>query len=88
MNYSVNVFEVSDFVENLKLVIEQGGDAKHGFLSQAEKIEEMQKHLAILQISKRKGYVQILQFPILVIIMALIGIPVIYNIFGLMSSLS
>lgn len=77
MKNTVDLFEVKEFVSLIKLTLEQGGKAKDGFLSQADKIEELQKNQLVLKVGKRKVYGQLVQAPLLLINMVIISLPTI-----------
>ena len=73
---TVNIFEVREFVALVRLTLEQGGDAKESFIEQADKVAEMQKDMFIIKIGKRKTMATIVQFPCLLITMAILALPV------------
>lgn len=76
---TVNIFEVREFVALVRLTLEQGGDAKESFVEQADKVAEMQKDMFIIKIGKRKTMATIVQFPCLLITMAILALPVLGN---------
>lgn len=76
---SVDIFEVSEFVALVKLMIEQGGDVKDGFLEQADKIRYLQRALFDLKIGKRKTWGTILQGPLLLVNLAVLALPILYG---------
>jgi len=71
----VDLFEVKEFVALVRLTIEQGGNVKEGFVSQAEKIAEMQKTLMIKKVGTRKTMSQVIQGPLLLMNIAVLGLP-------------
>ena len=85
MKDNVDLFEVKEFVSLIRLTLEQGGNAKEGFLSQADKIAELQKDQFILKVGKRKMYGQIVQMPLLLLNTAILGLPTIYDTLGMLS---
>jgi Flp pilus assembly protein TadB len=74
---STDMFEVKEFASLVKLILEQGGDMKEGFESQAEAIQEMQQFLLEKKINKRKTFGIIIQAPLLLAIFATFGLPLI-----------
>ena len=79
---TVNTFEVREFVSLVKLTMEQGGDAKEAFASQADKIAQMQKDQFILKIGGRKTLATMIQMPMLLCNMAVIAVPTMVNALG------
>lgn len=79
MKNTVNLFEVKEFVSLIKLTLEQGGNAKEGFLSQADKIAELQKNQFVLKVGKRKMWGQVIQMPLLLINMLVLAMPTLMN---------
>lgn len=75
MKNTVDLFEVKEFVSLIRLTLEQGGNAKEGFLSQADKIAELQKNQLVLKVGKRKMMGQAIQGPLLFINMAILALP-------------
>lgn len=75
MKNTVDLFEVKEFVSLIRLTLEQGGNAKEGFLSQAEKIAELQKNQFVLKVGKRKMYGQVAQMPLLLVNMIVLALP-------------
>ena len=75
MKNTVDLFEVKEFISLIKLTLEQGGEAKDGFLEQADKIEEMQRNQLILKVGKRKMMGTMIQAPLLFINMFVIVLP-------------
>lgn len=82
MASTVNTFEVREFVSLVKLTMEQGGDAKEAFASQADKVAQMQKDQFILKIGGRKTMATMIQMPMLLCNMAVIAIPTMVNALG------
>lgn len=78
MKNDVDIFEVRDFLSLVNLTLEQGGSAAAGFNSQADKIQQMIKHSMLLKINKRKITGILLQLPLLLSVMAIIGLPTVY----------
>lgn len=85
MKNTVDLFEVKEFVSLIKLTLEQGGNAKEGFLSQADKIAELQKNQFVLKVGKRKMYGQIVQMPLLLINMLVLAMPTLMNAMSMLS---
>lgn len=79
----VDVFEVREFVSLIRFILEQGGDAKSGFESQANKIQGMLEDVMMLKIGKRKTMSIIIQAPLLLAIMAAFGLPTIQSMMNL-----
>lgn len=75
MKNTVDLFEVKEFVSLIRLTLEQGGNAKEGFLSQADKIAEMQKNQLVIKVGKRKTMAQLVQGPLLFINMVILALP-------------
>ena len=75
MKNTVDLFEVREFISLIKLTLEQGGNAKDGFLDQADKIEELQRNQLVLKVGKRKMMGQLAQAPLLLINMVIIALP-------------
>lgn len=73
----VDLFEMREFVSIVKLNLEQGGDAKDSFSAQAEKIREIQMDLIAVKIGKRQTMGIIVQAPLLLCNMAVLGLPVV-----------
>jgi Flp pilus assembly protein TadB len=73
----VDLFEMREFVAIVKLNLEQGGDAKDSFSAQAEKIREMQMDLIAIKIGKRQTMGILVQAPLLLCNMAVLGLPVV-----------
>lgn len=76
---TVDIFEVKEFLSLVSLTIEQGGSALAGFNSQADKIQQMLKYNMLMKINKRKMIGILLQMPLLLCNMAVIGLPTIYS---------
>lgn len=74
---TTDIFEIKEFVALVKLVLEQGGDIKQGFESQAESIIEMQQFLLEKKIAKRKTLSIVVQAPIMLCIFAAFGLPIV-----------
>ena len=74
-----NMFEVKEFVTLVKLVIEQGGEIKEGFAAQAESIIEMQQFILEKKIAKRKTLTILVQAPMMIVLFATFGLPIIGN---------
>ncbi len=79
MKNTVDLFDVKEFVSLIRLTLEQGGNAKDGFLSQAEKIAELQKNQFILKVGRRKMMGQVVQMPLLLINMIVLAMPTLMN---------
>lgn len=71
----IDVFEVKEFIALVRLTLEQGGDAKEGFESQAEKIQQMLHDMMLLKINKRRMMGILIQGPLLICNMAVFGLP-------------
>lgn len=80
----VDLFEVREFVALVKLTLEQGGSASESFSAQADKIREMQLDAMAMKIGQRQMMATALQAPLLLCIMAIMGLPMI----GSMTNLS
>lgn len=76
MKNTVDLFEIKEFVGLIRLTLEQGGDAKEGFLSQADKIEELQKDQMIIKVGRRKIMGQVIQLPLLLVNIVVIALPI------------
>ena len=79
----VDLFEVKEFVSLVRLTVEQGGEAKDSFLSQADKIEDMQRSQLVLKVGKRKMMGQVLQAPLLLLNMVIIALPTLMQAFDM-----
>lgn len=75
----IDMFEVNEFISLVKLVLEQGGDAKAGFNNQAEKIKDMLLDTIEIKINKRKMMGTFIQMPLLLCNLAVFGLPTIGN---------
>ena len=71
----VDVFEVKEFLSLVNLIIEQGGDAKEGFESQAEKIQQMLYDSMMAKIQRRRIMGTLIQAPLLLCNIAVLGLP-------------
>jgi len=71
----VDLFEMREFVSIVKLNLEQGGDAKDSFSAQAEKIREIQMDLIAIKIGKRQTMGIVLQGPLLLCNIMVLGLP-------------
>lgn len=78
----VDMFEVREFVALVKLAIEQGGDAKDSFTAQADKIREMQMDIIALKVGRRQLMGTLIQAPLLLCNLLVIGLPVISSMTG------
>jgi Flp pilus assembly protein TadB len=81
----VDLFEVREFVSLVKLTLEQGGSASESFSAQADKVREMQLDAMALKIGKRQMMATALQAPLLLCIMAIMGLPMVESMTGLSS---
>ncbi|PLS19684.1 hypothetical protein CVD28_04530 [Bacillus sp. M6-12] len=81
----VDLFEVREFVALVKLTLEQGGSASESFNAQADKIREMQLDAMAMKIGKRQMMATALQAPLLLCIMAIMGLPMLGSMTGLAS---
>lgn len=79
LKYSIDIFEVKEFVALVKLTIEQGGNVKDGFLEQADKVNDMKKNAMYLKIGKRKTMATLLQFPLLILNTIIIIVPTLFD---------
>lgn len=79
----VDIFEVREFIAIINLTLEQGGDAREGFESQANKVQEMLHDIVLLKIQKRRVISILIQIPILLCIMAILGLPTVYEMMNL-----
>jgi len=73
----VDLFEMKEFVSIVRLVLEQGGDAKDAFKAQAEKIEELHEDIVENEIGKRQTMGMLIQGPLLISVFIVVGLPVI-----------
>ena len=85
MKNTVDLFDVKEFVSLIRLTLEQGGNAKDGFLAQAEKIAELQKNQFVLKVGKRKMMGQLVQMPLLLINMVVLALPTLMNALDMLS---
>lgn len=74
---TIDVFEVKEFVSLVRLSLEQGGDVKEGFESQADKIQEMLYDVMMMKIEKRRIYGILIQGPLLLCNLIVFGLPTI-----------
>lgn len=74
---TIDVFEVKEFVSLVRLSLEQGGDAKDSFESQADKIQEMLYDVMMVKIEKRRVYGIMIQGPLLLCNLIVFGLPTI-----------
>lgn len=77
MAKEVDIFEVKEFVALVRLSLEQGGDVKDGFESQAEKIQGMLYDVLMAKIEKRRVFGILIQAPLLICNMMVFGLPTI-----------
>lgn len=75
--FEVDLFEVREFVSLLKLTLEQGGDPREGFESQAERIKELSQLNIEMKIQKRTTMGIMIQAPMLICLIMVIGLPTI-----------
>lgn len=73
----VDLIAVREFVAMVRLTIEQGGEAKESFSRQADKIREMQQDAIAIKIGKRETMGVLLTFPLLLAVIAVMGLPVV-----------
>ncbi len=85
MKNTVDLFDVKEFVSLIRLTLEQGGNAKDGFLAQADKIAELQKNQFVMKVGKRKMMGQIIQMPLLLINMVVLALPTLMNALDMLS---
>lgn len=71
----IDLFEIREFVSIVKLVMEQGGNAKDAFNSQAERVQDMLYSLMELKINKRKTIGILVHGPLLLCNMVAFGLP-------------
>ena len=83
MRDTVDLFEVKEFISLIRLTLEQGGNAKEGFLAQADKIEELQKSQLIIKVGKRKMMGTVAQAPLLLLNMVIIAVPTVVQALGM-----
>lgn len=83
---SVDMFEVKEFVALIKLSLEQGNEVKKSFIEQADKVTELQKNRFLVIIGKRRTYATLLQGPILLCNMIVVGLPTLVTAMGYLSS--
>lgn len=70
-----DLFEVREFISLINLTLEQGGDASESFTAQADKIREMQLDMIAMKIGKREIMSSIVQGPLLLCNILVIGLP-------------
>jgi len=75
MKNTVDLFEVKEFISLIRLTLEQGGNAKEGFLDQADKIEELQKQQLVMKVGRRKMMGTVAQAPLLLLNMVIMAVP-------------
>lgn len=80
---AIDIFEVKEFVALVRLTLEQGGNAKEGFESQAEKIQQMLYDVILLKINKRRMMGILIQAPLLLCNMAVFGLPTVHSMFNM-----
>ena len=85
MKNTVDLFDVKEFVSLIRLTLEQGGNAKDGFLAHADKIAELQKNQFVMKVGKRKMMGQIIQMPLLLINMVVLALPTLMNALDMLS---
>lgn len=73
----IDLFEMREFISIVKLNLEQGGDAIDSFSAQADKIRELQMDLIAIKIGKRQTMGVIIQAPLLLCNLAVLGLPTI-----------
>lgn len=72
----VGTMEVKEFISIVRLTLEQGGRARDSFEKQAEKIQQMLYDMMLIKINRRKIYGVLIQSPLLLCNMAVLGLPV------------
>lgn len=74
----VNLFEVREFISLLKLTLEQGGNVREGFESQAERMQELRQLAIEMKISQRSTMSVVIQGPMLICHIMVLGLPTIH----------
>lgn len=74
---TIDLYEVREFVALVKLVLEQGGNAKESFSAQADKIREMQTDLVAIKVGQRQMMGVIIQAPLLLCNILVLALPTI-----------
>lgn len=77
LKQETDIFEIKEFVSLIRLTLEQGGGAKEGFESQAEKIQELLHDVILMKIGNRKMMGIIIQGPLLLCNIAVLALPTI-----------
>ena len=77
MAQEADIFEVKEFVSLVRLSLEQGGNVKEGFESQAEKIQELLHDVLMSKIEQRRVYGIMIQAPLLICNLMVFGLPTI-----------
>lgn len=76
----IDMFEVAEFLSMVVLVLDQGGDAKLAFESQAKNIQSVMFDLMEARVMKRNMMAQALQPLLLIDIILIFGLPMFYTI--------
>lgn len=77
MKEEIGTIEVREFISLVNLTLEQGRDAKESYEAQAEKIQQMIQDMMMVKIGRREIYGIIIQAPLLLCNIAVIGLPVV-----------
>lgn len=72
---TVDLYAVREFVALVKLVLEQGGDARESFSAQADKMREMQADIVALKVGQRQMMGIIIQAPLLLCNIMVLALP-------------
>lgn len=83
----VDMFEVTEFVSMVILALDQGGDAKTAFESQAVSIQKVMFDLMQKRVMQRNMMAQVIQPIVLIDIMLVFALPMVYQMFQTMGSM-
>lgn len=79
----VGTLEAKEFISVVNLTLEQGRTASEGFNVQADKIQELLYDMMLIKIGRRKIYGILIQAPLLLCNIAVIGLPVVHSFMNL-----
>lgn len=83
----VDMFEVTEFVSMVVLALDQGGDAKTAFESQAVNIQKVMFDLMQKRVMQRNIMAQVVQPIVLIDILLVFGLPMTYQMFTTISGM-
>lgn len=83
LQYQVNIQEVSELLNLVRVSMKQGVDVQESFENQKDKVHTMQMDVVMGKIEKRKMMTMLLQGPLLLTIIIAFGLPTIHAMINL-----